>query len=101
MLPLVLGAGIIAIYPVALALARPSLTGLRSSGAPLPATFAMTGMVAIAAAVICAGLIASRRAYPDHGGTLGETHMGDDSTGSQSGPPSAAHGATATERRQD
>jgi MFS family permease len=86
MLPLVLGAGIIAIYPVALALARPSLTGLRSSGAPLPATFAMTGMVAIAAAVICAGLIASRRAYPDQGGSP-----------AQAPPPPHARPCTAVE----
>lgn len=57
------------IYPVAIALARPSLSGLRSSGAPLPVTFAVTNIVAIAAAMICAGLIASRRAYPDQGGT--------------------------------
>ena len=54
MLPLVVGAGIIGIYPVAIALARPSLNGLRSSGAPLPMTFAVTGIVAIAAAMICA-----------------------------------------------
>ncbi len=69
MLPLVVGAGIIGIYPVAIALARPSLNGLRSSGATLPMTFAVTGIVAIAAAMICAGLIASRRAYPGQGGT--------------------------------
>jgi MFS family permease len=60
-LPLVLVTGIIAIYPVAIALARPSLSGLRSSGAPLPVTFAVTDIVAIAAAMICAGLIVSRR----------------------------------------
>ncbi|HEY2079837.1 MAG TPA: hypothetical protein VGH53_26215 [Streptosporangiaceae bacterium] len=86
MLPLVLGAGIIAIYPVAIALARPSLNGLRGSGAPLPATFAMTSVVAITAVVTCAGLIASRRAYPDQGGTPGAT---------QSGATAATHGATA------
>ena len=69
MLPLVLGAGIIAIYPVAVALARPSLTALRSSGASLPVTFAVTDIVAIAATLTCAGLIASRRAYPGQGGS--------------------------------
>jgi hypothetical protein len=86
-LPLIVGAGIIAIYPVAIALARPSLNGLRSSGAPLPMTFAMTTIVAIAALLTCAGLIASRRAYPDQGGTLAAT---------QSGATAASHGATAT-----
>ena len=86
MLPLVLGAGIIAIYPVAIALARPSLNGLRSSGATLPVTFAVTTIVAIAAFVTCAGLIASRRAYPDQGGTLEAT---------QSAATAAPHGATA------
>ena len=86
-LPLIVGAGIIEIYPVAIALARPSLNGLRSSGAPLPVTFAMTTIVAIAALVTCAGLIASRRAYPDQGGTLRAT---------QSGATAATHGATAS-----
>jgi MFS family permease len=86
MLPLVLVAGIIAIYPVAIALARPSLNGLRSSGAPLPMTFAMTDIVAIAALVTCVGVIGSRRAYPDQGGTLGAA---------QSGATAASHGATA------
>jgi len=69
-LPLALVAGVIAIYPVAIAVARPSLNGLRTMGAPLPMIFAMTGIVAIAAAVICAGLIAGRRAYADQAGPL-------------------------------
>jgi hypothetical protein len=64
-LPLTVGAGIIAIYPVAIALARPSLNRLRSSGATLPMIFAVTGIVAIAASLICADLIVSRRVYPD------------------------------------
>jgi MFS family permease len=108
MLPLIVVAGIIAIYPVAIALARPSLNALRSSGAPLPVTFAMTDIVAIAAAVICAGLIASPRAYPGQGGTTPTpalpplharpctaaelpprktaTHEDEDQPGAQSGP---------------
>jgi len=61
-LPLAVGAGIVGIYPVAVALARPSLAGLRSVGATLPETFAATSIVAIAATVACAGLIASRKA---------------------------------------
>jgi hypothetical protein len=60
-LPLTVGAGIIAIYPVTIALARPSLNGLRSSGATLPVTFAVTTIVAIAALVTYVGLIVSRR----------------------------------------
>jgi MFS family permease len=59
-------AGIIAIYPVAIALARPSLNGLRSHRAPLLTIFGVTDIVAVAASLICAGLIVSRRAYPDH-----------------------------------
>jgi MFS family permease len=85
-LPLTVGAGIIAIYPVTIALARPSLSGLRSSGVTLPVTFAVTGIVAIAAFLICVGLIASRRAYPDQGGTLGPA---------ESEATAATHGATA------
>jgi hypothetical protein len=85
-LPLIMGAGIIAIYPVAIALARPSLNGLRSSGATLPVIFAVTDVVAVAALVTCAGLIAYRRAYPDQGGTPGWT---------DSGATAATHGATA------
>ena len=60
-LPLVVVAGIIGIYPVAIALARPSLSGLRSSGATLPTIFAMAGVVAIFAALTCARLISFRR----------------------------------------
>jgi len=72
MLPLVVVTGIMSIYPVAIAVARPSLNGLRSTGATLPVTFAVTDIVAIAAAVICAGLLGSRRAYPDQGGTTAQ-----------------------------
>ncbi|HEY2076330.1 MAG TPA: hypothetical protein VGH53_08335, partial [Streptosporangiaceae bacterium] len=85
-LPLIVGAGIIAIYPVAIALARPSLAGFRGTGVPLPVIFAVTVIVAIAALVTCAGLIASHRAYPDQRGTPGST---------ESGAPAATHGATA------
>jgi hypothetical protein len=85
-LPLIVGAGIIAIYPVAIALARPSLNGLRSSGATLPVIFAVAGIVAVAASLICARLISSRRAYPGQGGELAAI---------QSGAPAATHGATA------
>jgi MFS transporter, FHS family, glucose/mannose:H+ symporter len=62
-LPLVVVAGVIGIYPVAIALARPSLSGLRSSGATLPMIFAMAGLVAIFACLICARLIGFRRVY--------------------------------------
>ena len=68
-LPMTVGAAIIAIYPVTIALARPSLNGLRGSGATLPMTFAVTDIVAIAAVVTCAGLIASRRARAGQGST--------------------------------
>jgi hypothetical protein len=64
-LPLIVGAGVIAIYPVAIALARPSLAGFRGTGMPLPMIFAVTAIAAIAALVTCASLIASRRASPD------------------------------------
>jgi hypothetical protein len=62
-LPLVVGAGIIGIYPVAIALARPSLSGLRSSGATLPLIFAVAGLVAILASLICARLMTFRGEY--------------------------------------
>jgi hypothetical protein len=75
-LPLVVSAGVTVIYPVAIALARPSLAGLRSSGVALPAIFAVAGVVAIVASLTCAGLIASRRAYSDHGGTSGAAQLG-------------------------
>jgi hypothetical protein len=75
-LPLAVGAGIIAIYPVAIALARPSLDGLLDSGATLPMIFAVTGAVAIAASLTCAGLIASRQAYPNQGAASGTTQRG-------------------------
>jgi hypothetical protein len=57
-------AGIIAIYPVAIALARPSLNGFRSDHAPLLTIFGVTDIVAVAASLICAGLIVSRPAKP-------------------------------------
>ena len=85
-LTLTVSAGIIAIYPVAIALARPSLSGLRSSGATLPVIFGVTGVVAVAAFLICSDLIAFRRTYPDQGGMLGVTG---------SGGRAATHGATA------
>jgi hypothetical protein len=88
-LPLGVGVGVIGIYPVAIALARPSLAGLRSSGATLPMTFAMTDIVAIVAFVICAGLIASRRAYSGQDGTLAAAH---------SGAPAAAQATTPADR---
>jgi hypothetical protein len=75
-LPLVVGAGVIGIYPVAIALARPSLAGLRSTGATLPMIFAVTGVVAIVASLTCVGLIASRRAYSGHGGTSAAAQAG-------------------------
>jgi hypothetical protein len=84
-LPVGVGVGVIGIYPVAIALARPSLAGLRSSGASLPMTFAMTDIVAIAALVTCAGLIASRRAYSGQDGTL---------AAAQSDAPAAAQAIT-------
>jgi hypothetical protein len=75
-LPLATGAGIIGIYPVAIALARPSLGGLLDSGATLPVIFTVTGAVAIVASLTCVGLIASRRAYPDRGGASGTIQPG-------------------------
>lgn len=60
-LPLVVVAGIIGIYPVAVALARPSLSGLRSSGATLPMIFAIAAVLAIFAALTCARLVTFRR----------------------------------------
>jgi hypothetical protein len=76
-LPLAVGAGIVGIYPVAIGLAQPTLAGLRSSGATLPTIFTVTGIVAIAASLTCAGLIASRRAYPVQGGRLAGATAGD------------------------
>jgi hypothetical protein len=75
-LPLALSAGVIGIYPVAIALARPSLGGLRSNGATLPVIFAVAGVVAIVAALTGARLIASRRAYFEHGGTSEAAEVG-------------------------
>jgi hypothetical protein len=59
-LPLVVVAGVIGIYPVAIALARPSLSGLRGTGVTLPMTFAAAGVAAIVASLTCARLIALR-----------------------------------------
>jgi hypothetical protein len=88
-LPLTVGAGIVAIYPVTIALARPSLNGLRNSGAMLPVIFGVTGVAAVAALLICGDLIVSRRTYPDQGGMLGAI---------KSGAPAATHGATAADQ---
>jgi hypothetical protein len=88
-LTLTVSAGIIAVYPVAIALARPSLNGLRSSGVTLPMIFGVTGVVAVAAFLICGDLIVSRRTYPDQGGMLGA---------SQSQARAATHGATAADQ---
>ena len=88
-LPLALVAFVMAIYPVALAVARPSLNWLRSSGAPLLMIFAMTSAVAIAATVICAGLVAPRRAYPGQGATL---------AAALSGAPGTAQATTPADR---
>ena len=75
-LPLVVGAGVIGIYPVAIALADPSLDALVGGGATLPVIFAVTGVVAIVASLTCAALMASRRAFPDQGATSGATPSG-------------------------
>jgi hypothetical protein len=88
-LPLTASAGIIAIYPVTIALARPSLNGLRGTGATLPTIFGVTGVVAVAAFLICVDLIISRRTYPAQGGALGAT---------RSGSPAVTHGATAADQ---
>jgi hypothetical protein len=92
MLPLGVGVGVIGIYPVAIALARPSLAGLRSSGATLPMTFAMTDMVAIAALITCAFLIAARRAYPGQNGTRAAV---------QPGAPAVAQPRTPVDKDED
>jgi hypothetical protein len=88
-LPPATAAGIMAIYPVAIALARPSLNGFRSDRVALPMIFGLTTFVAVAAFLTCADLIVSRRAYPDQGGTS--------ATGLPRSP-AAAHGATAADR---
>jgi len=87
-LPLVVLAGVVGIYPVAIALARPSLTGLRSSGMPLSMMFSVAVVVAIVAVVSCACLIAFRRAYSGHSGTSGTIQPGILGT-PQSGSPTA------------
>jgi hypothetical protein len=75
-LPLAVSAGVTGIYPVAIALARPSLAGLLSSGATLPVIFAVSGIVAILAALACARLIAFRGEYAVQGGSSGAAHRG-------------------------
>jgi hypothetical protein len=75
-LPLAVSVGVIGIYPVAIGLARPSLAGLRSSGAPLPMIFAVAGVVAIVAFLTCAGLIAFRGEDAPPGGSTGEVQQG-------------------------
>jgi MFS family permease len=89
LLPPATAAGIIAIYPVAIALARPSLNGFRSDGVALPMIFGLTATVAVAAFLICADLIVPRRVYPDQSGALGPA---------QSGSLAATHEATAADR---
>ena len=69
-LQVAVGAGIIGIYPVAIALARPSLAGFLGTGATLPVIFAITDIAVIATYLICAGLIASRWSYPSADGRL-------------------------------
>jgi len=70
-LPLVVGAGVVGIYPVAIALARPSLSAFRSSGATLPLIFSVAGLVAIFASLTCARLIAFGPIYAVQGGSSG------------------------------
>jgi hypothetical protein len=74
-LPLALSAGVTGIYPVAIALARPSLAGFRSSGAPLPMIFAVAGAVAIFASLTCARLIAFRGGHARQGGNSGAVEL--------------------------
>jgi hypothetical protein len=91
-LPLTVSAGVIGIYPVAIGLARPSLAGFRSSGAPLPVIFAVAGFVAIIASLTCARLIAFRAEHAVQGGssaaaqrgTLGATRPGTPPAGRES-----------------
>jgi hypothetical protein len=95
-LPLVVGAGVIGIYPVAISLARPTLAGLRSSGAPLPAIFAVTGVLAIAASLTCGRLIAFRGEYAVQGGSSGAAQPGTRAS-ARSGNPPAGRGAAAAD----
>jgi hypothetical protein len=96
-LPLVVGAGVIGIYPVAIAVARPSLSGLRSGGATLPMIFMVSSVVAIFASLACARLIAFRRGYAAQGGSSGATQPGTLGT-TRSGALAAGRGATAAEQ---
>jgi hypothetical protein len=96
-LPLVVSAGVIGIYPVAIGLARPSLSGFRSSGAPLPMIFAVTGALAVLAFVACARLIAFRWDYAVQGGTSGAAQSGTQAA-TRSGTLAAGQGATAPDR---
>ena len=96
-LPLAVSAGVTGIYPVAIALARPTLAGLRNSSAALATIFAAAGVVAIVASLACARLIAFRGEYAvqgasspaAHGGTVGAT---------RSGSPPARQEATAADQ---
>jgi len=93
MLPLVVGAGIIGIYPVAIALARPSLSGLRRSGAPLPMIFTVAGLLAIFASLACARLIA----YRSGAGAAGQGAAADRPLVLEELPPPYARPCTAVE----
>ena len=70
-LPLALSAGVTGIYPVAIALARPSLAGFRNSGATLPMVFAVAGVAAIFASLTCVRLISFRGEHARQGGSSG------------------------------
>jgi hypothetical protein len=96
-LPLVVGVGVTGIYPVAIALARPTLAGFRSNGAPLPAIFAVAGVVAIVASLTCARLIAFRGEHAMQGGSSGAAQGGALGV-NRSGTPAAGHGATTADR---
>jgi hypothetical protein len=96
-LPLAVVAGVTGIYPVAIALARPCLSGLRSAGAPLPMIFAVACVVAIFASLACARLIAFRRGYAVQGGSSGATQPGTLGA-TRSGALAAGRGATALDR---
>jgi hypothetical protein len=95
-LPLAVSVGVIGIYPVAIGLARPSLAGLRGSGAPLPMIFAAAGVVAIVAFLACARLIAFREERAVQGGSPGATQRGTPGA-TRSRTPPAGRGPTAAD----
>jgi len=97
LLPLVISVGIIGIYPVGIALARPSLSGFRGSGAPLPMIFAVAGIVAIFASLTCARLIAFPGERAGQGGGPGAARRGTLGA-TPSGTPTAGHGAATAGR---